>query len=78
MQIHMVITDNGDHSNSIEWVLDPLVIRRMKKLANNGNEKYMSGEGLQVQTLTFPVDFDLNAWIQLNRIEIVNLQDLPK
>lgn len=63
-KITMVITDNGDGSNGMCWVMDPNVLKRMNKLANERDETYMSGDGLQARSLLFPDDFNLEEWMK--------------
>lgn len=74
--IKFVITNNGDGSNSTRWVRDEKVLERMEELADDGDETYASGDGLQVKELTFPDGFDLDAWVKLNRLYVVTLKDL--
>ena len=74
--IQMVITDNGDGSNGIHWVTDPDVIDKMQELADEGNEAFSSGDGLQVQTLIFPPEFDIDAFIKTNHLSITTLEDM--
>ena len=70
MKIHMVITNSGDGSNSIRWVQDEAVLDKMQELADDGDETYASGDGLQTRTLKFPEGFDLDAWLKLNHIRL--------
>ena len=73
--ISFVITNSGDGSNSVKWVLDSEVLAKMDQLAQDGDEQYASGDGLQVVDLMFPDDFDLKAWAQLNRICFKSIED---
>jgi hypothetical protein len=75
-KIHMVITNGGDGSNSIEWVLDEDVLDKMEERADDGDEGYASGDGLQTRKLVFPDDFDLNAWMKTNHITVVTMKDM--
>ena len=72
----MVITNNGDGSNSIEWVTDDKVIDRMEDLADDGDERYASGDGLQVNTLLFPDGFDIQAWIRMNSLSLTTIESM--
>jgi len=72
----MVITDSGDGSNKILWVTDRDVLERMDELANEGDETYASGDGLQTQILSFPDDFDLKEWMKTNRIRLTVMKDV--
>lgn len=74
--IQMVITDSGDGSNGIHWVTDPAVIDKMQEFADEGNETFASGDGLQLHTLIFPPDFDLDSFVKVNRISLTNLEDM--
>lgn len=74
--IYMVIANCGDGSNSIDWVLDKEVIDRMEELADEGDERYSSGDGLQVNKVKFPDDFDVEAWVKLNFYGATTLADL--
>ena len=75
-QIHFVITNGGDGSNGIQWVLDDAVLDKMEELVDDGDESYASGEGLQVRTLSFPEGFDLANWLSANNIRITGLNDV--
>ena len=75
-KIYTVISDNGDGSSSILWVLDEKVLDKMEKLASDGDERYASGDGLQVNTLWFPEEFNLRAWIAMNGIDIKTREDM--
>lgn len=70
MKIYMVIANNGDGSNGIRWVQDEAVLDKMEELADDGDETYGSGDGLQTRKLVFPDGFDLDAWIKLNNIRL--------
>jgi hypothetical protein len=76
IKVYMVITNGGDGSNSIQWVLDDKVIDRMEELVDDDDEAYSSGDGLQVTTLGFPDDFDLATWMKLNYLSVTTLKDL--
>lgn len=76
VKISYVITNNGDGSNSLDWVTDQAVLDKMEQLADDGDEAYASGDGLQVDTLVFPDDFDLDAWIAKNHIMITTYEDI--
>lgn len=73
--ISMVITNSGDGSNGIHWVTDPAVLDKMQELADDGDESYASGDGLQVTELGFYDDFDMNLWMKLNSIEVTTVED---
>ena len=74
--IQMVITDNGDGSNGIHWVTDPGVIDKMQELADDGDERFAVCGALQVQTLIFPPEFDIDAFIKTNHLSIITLEDM--
>lgn len=72
----MIITDSGDGSNSVQWVIDEAVMERIRELADDGAEQYQSGDGLQEQTVKFPDDFDIKAWLKLNYFNLQTMADL--
>ncbi len=74
-KVYMVITNSGDGSNSIRWVLDEDVLEKMEALADDGDESYASGDGLQSRKLVFPDGFDVEAWVKLNYLSVVTLAD---
>lgn len=74
--VYMVITNSGDGSNGVRWVLDEKVIERMEELADDGDETYASGDGLQVKRMIFPDDFDLLGWMGTNHFYETTLDDL--
>ncbi len=78
--IYMVIADNGDGSQRTEWVKDKSVIDKMNDMVNNGTdwkaESYMSGDGLQVKSVKFPDDFDIDVWVKENFYGYTTLKDL--
>lgn len=74
-KIFMVITDCGDGSNGVSWVKDPLVIDKMQALADEGDETYSSGDGLQARELFFPDIIDIDAWAHVNFISWTTLED---
>lgn len=75
-RIYFVISDNGDGSNAINWVLDYEVLEKMREVAESGDSQYSSGEGLQEYSLEFPEDFDIDAWIKANYIYINMMEDV--
>ena len=75
-KVYMVIVNCGDGSNSIDWVIDKAVIDRMQELADNGEETYASGDGLQVKTLNFPDSFDVQAWLKTNYLSLTTMKDM--
>ena len=75
-KVYMVITESGDGSNGIQWVLDEAVLDRMEELVDEGNESYSSGDGLQSRMLVFPEGFDTTAWMKTNHLSETTLEDL--
>jgi hypothetical protein len=75
-RIYFVISDCGDGSNAINWVLDYEVIEKMREIAESGDSQYSSSEGLQEYSLEFPEDFDIDAWIKANYIYINTMEDV--
>ena len=72
---YMVTADAGDGSNFTEWVLDQNVIDKMEQLANEGDEVYASGDGLQVITLIFKDQDMLDYFIARNRIMVTTMEE---
>lgn len=72
----MVIVNNGDGSNSIHWVKDAEVLEKMQQLADDGDENYASGDGLQSRSIVFPDDFDVDAWVDKNFYGYKTIEDL--
>lgn len=75
-KIYMVITNSGDGSNGVQWVLDEDVLEKMEECADDGDESYASGDGLQSRKLVFPEGFDLNAWIATNHLSLMTMADM--
>ena len=75
-ELHLVIKNCGDGSSTIQYVLDEAVLARMEELADEGDEEYASGDGLQVKTLCFPPDFDMEHFIASNKISVITLERL--
>lgn len=75
-KVYMVITNSGDGSNGVQWVLDEAALERMQELADDGDEGYASGDGLQSRKLVFPDDFDLTAWLKTNHLSLITMVDL--
>jgi hypothetical protein len=76
--IYFVITNGGDGSNGIHWTLERAVLDKMEDLANDGDETYASGDGLQVTELRFPDDFDLYSWCVANHIRLTTSEDMER
>lgn len=75
-EIYFVITNSGDGSNGVDWVLDDEVLDEMEDMAGDGDERYASGDGLQVHTLRFPDGFDLPDWLSANHITVTTMDDI--
>jgi len=76
VSISYVIGNAGDGSNFIEWVTDKAVLDKMQDLADDGDECYASGDGLQSRRLIFKDQEMLDYFIQRNRIHITTLESL--
>ena len=74
--IYLVITSNGDGSNGLKWTDDSEVVGRMRERAEEGDDKYSSGDGLQVKRLTFPAEFNVYAWLASNGLYITTAVDV--
>ena len=60
--IHIVITGNGDGSNSLYFFKDTPKEKLKNLDEETGDyEKWGSGDGVQITTLTFPDNFDLES-----------------
>ena len=65
--VYIVICNAGDGSNYLEWhkTMDE---DKQTSLLEGDLERYGSGDGFQLRELQFPDDFDLESFINLNRI----------
>lgn len=77
-ELRFVITNNGDGSNGIMWVNDQKVIDVMEELADDGDENFASGDGLQVKTLRFEDDAALNKFVEMNNIRFTTLSSIGR
>ena len=59
--IYLVIANMGDGSSCIEYYCDPASIKFLESLANEGDDRYASGDGLLVKELNIPTDLDYFA-----------------
>ena len=75
-ELYFVITNSGDGSNGIMWVKDQKVLDFMEELVDADNETFASGDGLQVKTLKFNDDFDLDQFMLLNNIKLTTLKSM--
>lgn len=64
--LNAIIADCGDGSNTIEWSVDPKVKELKQKMANDGESRYASGDGLQCFNLKFKTQPELDNFIELN------------
>ena len=62
---YLVIRDNGDGSQSIEW---HRTLSEEKKARLAEDDRYQSGDGVQVKELKFPGNFDIEGFAKLNYI----------
>ena len=74
--IYIAIRDCGDGSQTLDVVKDPATIEKMEELADSGDSGYSSGDGLQLTTLRFPDDFDVDAWVKDCFYGYTTLEDL--
>ena len=63
--IYLVISDCGDGSQSIEWH-KTMSDEKYEKM--EAQDRYQSGDGVQIKELKFPLDFDLDAFGKVNHI----------
>lgn len=73
--IKMIIGNAGDGSNFIEWVNDVNVLTHLEALADEGDEAYASGDGLQARTFKFKDQESLDSFLELNRIKFTTMKD---
>lgn len=62
---YLVIRDNGDGSQTIEWHRT-MSEDKEAKLAED--DSYQSGDGVQITELKFPGNFDIDGFGKLNNI----------
>lgn len=62
---YLVIRDNGDGSQSIEW---HRTMSKEKKERLAEDDSYQSGDGVQIKALKFPGNFDIEGFTKLNHI----------
>jgi hypothetical protein len=74
--IWMIITNSGDGSNGISIVKDEAVMHKIRELADDGDEQYASGDGLQDRKLKFLDDFDVDQWVNDNFYGYTTMSDL--
>lgn len=74
--LYMVITNCGDGSNAIQWVADLAVLDKMEERADEGDETYASGEGLQVTELIIPDPVTVEQFIWRNGISLTTIEDM--
>jgi hypothetical protein len=70
--IYSVIRDCGDGSQSIDW-FKTLSDKDMEVLETQ--ERYQSGDGVQVTEYKFPVDFDIENWARINNIYWASVEE---
>ena len=74
--LHVVIVNNGDGSNSLRYVLDQEVLEEMEELADQGDDRYASGDGLQVWRFDLGSPEGLKLFMQTNCIELTTMDDV--
>lgn len=65
-KIYMVICNSGDGSNHIQILKSQVAVDRVNVLAEEGDDRYASGDGLQCRELNFPDEFAVDAWVLEN------------
>lgn len=60
-QVHYIISDNGDGSQSVEWYKGTAFTAKqlIESAENDRYNSYASGDGVQLTTLEFPDNFNL-------------------
>lgn len=59
MKLFIVIANGGDGSAACKYTLDPAVIERLRQTERDGTidyERWVGGDGLQIDTLNVPDD----------------------
>ena len=61
--VYYIIRDNGDGSQSVEWYKGSQFDEEklVEACENDKYDSYQSGDGVQIRTLEFPDNFDLNS-----------------
>lgn len=67
-KLFCVIANCGDGSNCSEWYSKAESIDKINEKAERGDDRYASGDGLQVREFEFPDDFDVTAWAEMNHL----------
>lgn len=73
--LYQIITNSGDGTNYLYYTTDPIVVKHWEKLANEGNEYYASGEGLQLRDLRFKTQQALDEFVLLNVYELTTQEN---
>jgi hypothetical protein len=66
--VYIVICNNGDGSNSLEWHKTMSPEKEEQLMDNDEWDKYTSGDGIQITELKLPDMVDLEVWAFLNNI----------
>lgn len=67
-KVYVVITDNGDGSNSLEWHKTMSPEKEEQLMDNDEYGKYTSGDGFQCTELQLPEGTDLDTFAFFNNI----------
>ena len=67
-KLFCVIVNCGNGSNRFEWYSKPESIEKLQNKSDIGDERYASGEGLQVKEFVFPDDYNVEKWAEINRL----------
>lgn len=68
ISVYIVICDNGDGSQSLEWHRTWDDDKRALLQENDPYDRYASGDGLQMTELKLPNIIDLDNWAFFNNI----------
>jgi hypothetical protein len=74
--LYQVITNGGDGSNGLQYTTDSYCVEWMQDKADNGDEYYASGDGLQVRELKFKSKESLDEFIELNVYNLFTMSDI--
>lgn len=65
-KLYAIISNCGDGTNNLEYCIDPKVLQVKHDLADAGDERYASGDGIQVYTLAFNTEQTRDEFVELN------------
>jgi hypothetical protein len=73
--LYQIIGNLGDGSNHTEYSTDERVVEIKRQKADEGNETYASGDGLQVIKFRFKTKEDIDRFIMYNVYDLHTLDN---